>query len=1009
MREIGASRLWDKEERKMRRWVWRALLTVTVLAALTMGASAAEVTVGNVKYETHTGTVLGPAKSGITSADIKAEITVGGTAVSITQIAPNAFENCSTLTSVTIPSGITIIGNHAFASSGLSSVTIPGTVSTINPHTFEACTNLNEVTLSENVTSIGEDAFNGCSDLEKIHFPKTVTGIDSRAFAGCTKLKSVALPEGYSPIKTGTFSNCANLTSVYIPGNVRAIEVNAFSGCSKLKILHYGGTDAATLTQNDATPREVHLVLPVTTTTKQPTCQEEGRRTTSITCDSCKGQVIYSEDRLIERKPHTEEEIPEIPASCTQTGSSGGKRCAVCKTVLVKPTVTPMTPHKEEPIPDTPATCTAPGSRGGKQCKDCGEITEQPTIVEQLKHETNDANKDLTGKVTKEPTCTEKGEKTFLDTCIHCKQPVIERIEEIGLIDHDHTKQQTEPYTIREGNCKYSGISVPHLICDVCGAVEACSKCDAIKEAVKDGTDLTADQRTHLKTHGTITETELLELEHTPQEKIEDPDNSVPGDCLTDKVIAYKETTCTVCGDTFTPKPKTVTAPGKHTYKDIEDNIIQEATCTETGLKEVGARVCTVCGAKDPPRTEIIPKTAHTWGTPESTSVDEDGNPVEDKDPTCGDEGAAYVIVVCSVCGETEHRKIELPATGKHTWGEWKTEDGKETRTCSVCGKTDTRTLSPTDPDNPDNPDNPDKPTDPDNPSKPEETTYKVDVVQASNGTTSVSRSTAKAGDLVTVTVSPSSGYVLDMIRVIGGSQLVSLTNLGNNQYRFTMPSANVEVRATYDRTGSDYSGNWTNGFGNSGSGDRSDPRRTTDVMPVQIQEPSVGPAGASERLFQDIPTDHWAAGEINWASQMGYMNGTGNRFNPDGAISQQQMWMVLARLTGNQPANMAEARRWAELGGYADGSSPAGPVKRHQLVTALYRCARLSGRAGRTTTSLAGYPDSRTVPAVAREAFTWALSTGVVSGDAEGRLKPNDSITRAQFAVILYRYSTRT
>lgn len=1008
MREIGASRLWDKEERKMRRWVWRALLTVTVLAALTMGASAAEVTVGNVKYETDTGTVLGPAKSGITSADIKAEITVGGTAVSITQIARNAFENCSTLTSVTIPSGITVIGSHAFASSGLSSVTIPGTVSTINPNTFEACTNLNEVTLSENVTSIGEDAFNGCSNLEKIHFPKTVTGIDSRAFAGCTKLKSVALPEGYSPIKTGTFSNCANLTSVYIPGNVRAIEVNAFSGCSKLKILHYGGTDAATLTQNDATPREVHLVLPVTTTTKQPTCQEEGRRTTSITCDSCKGQVIYSEDRLIERKPHTEEEIPEIPASCTQTGSSGGKRCAVCKTVLVRPTVTPMTPHKEKAIPNTPATCTAPGSQGGKQCEDCGEITEQPTIVEQLKHKTDDAHKDTTGKVTKESTCTEKGEKTFLDTCIHCNQPVIERIEEIGLIDHKHTKQQTEPYTIREGNCKYSGISVPHLICDVCGAVEACSKCDAIKETVKNGADLTDDQKTHLETHGEITVTPA------PGHKIEKiEDKEAEGykapTCTEAGHIIYKEVECSVCHTKVTPDPEDPEALGHDLTDPVDKPNAVAATCKEEGEDWLNFRECKRDGCDYEEKTVVKKKGAHTWGTPESTSVDEDGNPVEDKDPTCGDEGAAYVIVVCSVCGETEHRKIELPATGKHTWGEWKTEDGKETRTCSVCGKTDTRTLSPTDPDNPDNPDNPDKPTDPDNPSKPEETTYKVDVVQASNGTTSVSRSTAKAGDLVTVTVSPSSGYVLDMIRVIGGSQLVSLTNLGNNQYRFTMPSANVEVRATYDRTGSDYSGNWTNGFGNSGSGDRSDPRRTTDVMPVQIQEPSVGPAGASERLFQDIPTDHWAAGEINWASQMGYMNGTGNRFNPDGAISQQQMWMVLARLTGNQPANMAEARRWAELGGYADGSSPIGPVKRHQLVTALYRCARLSGRAGRTTTSLAGYPDSRTVPAVAREAFTWALSTGVVSGDAEGRLKPNDSITRAQFAVILYRYSTRT
>ena len=83
--------------------------------------------------------------------------------------------------------------------------------------------------------------------------------------------------------------------------------------------------------------------------------------------------------------------------------------------------------------------------------------------------------------------------------------------------------------------------------------------------------------------------------------------------------------------------------------------------------------------------------------------------------------------------------------------------------------------------------------------------------------------------------------------------------------------------------------------------------------------------------------------------------------------------------------------------------------MKRHQLVTALYRCARLSNRLNQNTTSLAGYNDSRTVPAVARDAFSWALANGIVSGSADKNLMPNGNITRAQFAVILYRYSQRT
>ena len=82
--------------------------------------------------------------------------------------------------------------------------------------------------------------------------------------------------------------------------------------------------------------------------------------------------------------------------------------------------------------------------------------------------------------------------------------------------------------------------------------------------------------------------------------------------------------------------------------------------------------------------------------------------------------------------------------------------------------------------------------------------------------------------------------------------------------------------------------------------------------------------------------------------------------------------------------------------------------MKRHQLVTALYRCARLTGAVSKNNTSLAGYTDSTAVPVRAREAFSWALTSGVITGDAGGRLNPAKNLTRAEFAVILYCYSQR-
>ena len=438
-------------------------------------------------------------------------------------------------------------------------------------------------------------------------------------------------------------------------------------------------------------------------------------------------------------------------------------------------------------------------------------------------------------------------------------------------------------------------------------------------------------------------------------------------------------------------------------------------------MKRIGARKCARCDLIEAEKTETVAPLGHEWGSP----VLDEG--AEYKAPTCKEPGEGTGTITCTREGchsdpkdensppASQTGKLTLPALG-HDWGEWKTtkeptatESGTQERVCQRegCGEKETRTLPPLDPVDPDNPDNPDKPDNPADPStKPEAKTYKVDVVQASNGVTTVSRSTAKQGDLITVTVSPASGYVLDMIRVISSSQAVSLTDLGDGRFRFTMPAADVEVRATFYKTGSDYGSNWSDGFGNSGNGNRTDPRRTTDDLPVQIQEQPAPQAVTDQRMFTDVPTSHWAAAQINWASQMGYMSGSSGRFDPDGLITTQQMWMVLARLTGNNPASMTEARRWAELGGYADGSSPTGAVKRHQLVTALYRCARLTGRTARVPASLSGFADSRTVPAVAREAFTWALSRGVVNTDAEGRIKPNEKLTRAQFAVILYSYS---
>ena len=75
----------------------------------------------------------------------------------------SAFEGCSGLTSLTIPSGVTSIGAFAFKGcSGLTSLTIPSSVTSIGYAAFYDCSSLTSLTIPSSVTSIGRSAFEYC-------------------------------------------------------------------------------------------------------------------------------------------------------------------------------------------------------------------------------------------------------------------------------------------------------------------------------------------------------------------------------------------------------------------------------------------------------------------------------------------------------------------------------------------------------------------------------------------------------------------------------------------------------------------------------------------------------------------------------------------------------------------------------------------------------------------------------------------------------------------------------
>lgn len=170
-------------------------------------------------------------------------------------IGSNAFYYCSSLTSVTIGSGVTSIGGHVFyGCSGLTSVSISDSVTSIDWYTFADCSSLTSITIGSGITSIGKDAFYNCSKISEVKYngtieqwltisglgsimghgsiyiggseitgdlviPDSVTSIGDYAFSGCSRLVSVTIPASVTRIGNSAFNNCRSLTSVTFEKN----------------------------------------------------------------------------------------------------------------------------------------------------------------------------------------------------------------------------------------------------------------------------------------------------------------------------------------------------------------------------------------------------------------------------------------------------------------------------------------------------------------------------------------------------------------------------------------------------------------------------------------------------------------------------------------------------------------------------------------------------------------------------------------------------------------------
>lgn len=132
---------------------------------------------------------------------------------SVTSIGMYAFAMCN-MPSITVPSSVTSIGGSAFRDSGLTSVTIGAGI--IWDEAFSGCMNLTSVTLGSGVTRIGDYAFQYCYSLPSITIPDGVTSMGIGVFYECRELTSVTIGKDVTSIGNLPFCKCPSLTSVKV-------------------------------------------------------------------------------------------------------------------------------------------------------------------------------------------------------------------------------------------------------------------------------------------------------------------------------------------------------------------------------------------------------------------------------------------------------------------------------------------------------------------------------------------------------------------------------------------------------------------------------------------------------------------------------------------------------------------------------------------------------------------------------------------------------------------------
>lgn len=383
-------------------------------------------------------------------------------------------------------------------------VVIEDGVTSIGNYSFYYYVKLKTIEIKSEINRIGDGAFYSCKNMNAVKLPESVTNIGYSAFDGCSSLEEIVIPDGIDSIGEYAFSNCWKLTLVTIPEGIARIYKSTFYA-SRLEVIRFTGSE------------------------------EEWNQFDFEASDINNATVYYNYDP---NHTHSYEESIIKEATCVETG----EKILVCKFCgeSSKEEI-PATGHTIVIDPALEATCVQPGKTEGSHCSICGEVILEQKSVPALGHMWDE------GTITKEPTCTENGEKTY--TCSRCNEIKIERIAKI---EHTIVVDPAIPAT-----CTIPG-KTEGSHCSVCG-------------------EIITPQKTIAKSGD----------HNWAREVVKAATYTTNGEVLW---------TCTLCG---TKKTMEIIASG-HRWGEWE--VIKESTAIEEGWQQ---RTCKICGMHD---DEMIPK-----------------------------------------------------------------------------------------------------------------------------------------------------------------------------------------------------------------------------------------------------------------------------------------------------------------------------------------------------------------------------------------------------------------